>query len=167
MASVVLRGSELRTLALQLRREADGKERVKELRTRLRASAKPLVPGIKANIRALPSKRQSRARGRPSLRAEMARTVTLQVKTAGRGANISVFMNPRKMPNKKKGLPGYWEMLPRKTVLRHPVFGNRNNWVRQYMPPAGYFTRAIGPLESRSIQQIKHVIDDMSRRIEG
>lgn len=164
--TVVLGGGELRALALRLRREADGKERVKELHTRLRASAKPLVPGIKSNIRSLPSKRQSKARGRRSLRSEMARSVTLQVKTSGRGAKISVFMNPRKMPDKKRGLPGYWEVLPRKTVLRHPVFGNRDTWVRQYMPPAGYFTRAIGPLESRAIQQIKHVIDDMSRRIE-
>lgn len=164
---IVVGGGELRDLTRELRKQADGKERAKELRSRLRTEAKPLVPAIKSNLRSLPSKRQSRARGRPSLRGQLARSVTLQVRTSGRGAGVSVFMNPRKMPEGKKGLPGYFENLPGKAMLRHPVFGSRDVWVRQYMPPAGYFTRAIGPLEERTVKGIRRVVDDMARKIEG
>lgn len=157
---------QLTDLHTALRRQADGKQRVKELRKALTTAAKPLVPAIRANIRSMPSQGESRRRGRPTLRSRLNRSVTTQVKFRGQGAGVFVFMNPRKMPDKQKGLPGYFEMLPGKSRLRHPVFGNPDVWVTQYVPPQGYFTRALEDVEGRVARNVERVIENTRRAIE-
>lgn len=164
----VIGGRDLAALSRALRRQADGRERQKQLRKKLTSKARPVVPAIRANIRALPSRGESRRRGRKSLRAELARSVTLQVRTSGRKAGVSVFMNPRKMPDKKKGLPAYFEQTPGHTALRHPVFGRRDDpWVQQGVPVPGYFTRTIGPVEREATQACQEVVEQMAAEIEG
>jgi hypothetical protein len=158
---------QLAALTRTLRQTAEGKELLKQLRKDLRRQAQPMVPAVRSSIRGLPSRGESRRRGRKSLRAEMARAVTLQVKTSGRGAGISVFMSPKKMPDGKKGLPGYFERIPGKERLRHPVFGNREVWVQaQNVPPGGYFTRTVRPAEARVRAAIETTVNDLVRRIE-
>lgn len=145
----------LRELARDLRREADGKERAKELRRELREIAKPFVPELRAAILRIPSKGQSAKRGRPSLRRAAARSVTLQVRTGGKRAGVSIFMNPRKMPDGMKALPMYLEATPGYARWRHPTFGNRDAMVTQRPHP--YFTKTVsaaGRMASRSADRI-------------
>jgi hypothetical protein len=162
----IVGAGELRDLSRALRKQADGRERTKELRRGLRDVGKPLVPAIRSRIRAMPSRGESRRRGRKSLRAEMARSVTLQVRTSGTRAGVSVFMSPKKMPDGKRALPGYFEQVPGKTRLRHPVFGDRETWVTQSVPAAGYFTHTIRPAEEQAVQAARKVVDRTARRIE-
>jgi len=171
MADPVVRvrtGRDLADLTRALRREADGKARLKELRKGLREPGKEIAKAVRGNIRTLPSKGESRRRGRKSLRAEMARSVTLQVRTSGRQAGVNVFMSPKKMPTGKKALPSYFERRPGYERLRHPVFGDRETWVQnQNVPPQGYFTRTIRPVERRAVEAVQRVIDETARRVEG
>jgi hypothetical protein len=163
----VVGAEDLRRLSRDLRAQADGKERMKQLRKELRGVAKPLVPAIRGAINRLPSKGESRRRGRRPLRKEMARAVTLQVRTSGRQAGGAVFMNPKRMPDGKKSLPGYFERIPGKTRLRHPVFGDRENWVQnQNVPAGGYFTRTVRPVERQAVERAQEVIERMAGEIE-
>lgn len=165
--SVELSGADqLRQLSRDLRRHENGRELAKRLRRELRETAKPLVPAIRQNIRSLPSQNQNRRRGRPSTRAQLARAVTLQVRTSGDRAGVSVFMSPRKMPDGKKGLPGYFERVPGKTRLRHPTFGNREAWVTQLVPIQGYFSRTTRDVEDDARRRAGQVVDDLAREIE-
>ena len=159
-------GQELRELSRALRRHADGKALTKRLRTEMRGVAKPLVPAIRRNIKSMPSKGESRRRGRRKLRTELSRSLTLQVRTSGRSAGVAVFMSPKKMPDGKKALPSYLERRPGYMRLRHPVFGDPDLWVQQRVPPAGYFTRAVGPAERNAQQRIRAVVDAIANEIE-
>lgn len=158
---------ELRDLYRALRRQSDSKARVKKLRRDLTLAAKPIVPIVKANIRTMPSQGESARRGRAPLRRRMAKSVTLQVKFTGRDqAGVYVFMNPRKMPDQQKALPGYFELLPGKTRFRHPVFGNTDKWVQQIVPQQGYFTRSLGDVEDRAATMVAQIIEETARDIE-
>lgn len=163
----VVGADELRALSRALRRQANGRELQKQLRAELREAAKPLVPAVRSAIRSMPSKDESRRRGRPSLRRQMARSVTVQVKTGGRNAGVSVFMSPKKMPDGKKSLPSYFELRPGYLRLRHPVFGNAEVWVTQRVPVQGYFTRSVHPEgERRAVRAVNAVMERMALQIE-
>lgn len=167
MTVTVIGGQQLRDLARDLRRQENGRARTAQLRKELTAEARPLVPLIRGNIRAMQSGRGYRGRPHPPLRRELARVVTLQVRTSGRGAGVAVFMNPRKMPDKKKGLPQYFERTPSHTLLRHPLFGDRQRWYRQDVPGQGYFTKSLNGVEERTVHRIAAVVERTAREIEN
>jgi len=158
--------SQLTELRRALSREADGKQRVRQLNKELKDAAKPIVPLVRANIMALPSKNQSRILGHKPLRKRLSRAVTVQVRYGSR-AGVFVFMNPRKMPDGEKALPAYFERKTGQPLLRHPVFGNRQAWVTQLTPQEGYFTRSLGGIEQRVTRKIEQIIDDTKRRVES
>lgn len=156
---------QLRAVARQLRRQAGSKTRMKQFRAELRAPAKQVQKEVRAGIRAIPSKGQSRRAGSRSLRADLAKSVSIQVRTSGRKAGVYVFMNPRKMPDRKKALPAYFEGTPRYARLRHPVFGNREKWVTQRPHP--YFTRATASAQAMAARAAEKVVDRLARELEG
>lgn len=157
---------QLRQLSKDLRKHEDGKEIRAQLRTELRETATPLVPAVRARILAIPSKEQNRRRGRPSLRRQMARTVTLRIRTAGDDSGVTVFVDARKMPPGKRSLPGYFEQVPGKERLRHPTFG-RSPWVTQRVPAGGYFTRTVAPAENEVRRRLAGIIDRVANEIEN
>lgn len=154
----------LRALSKDLRREADGKERAKLLRQELRQVAKPFVPQIQAAIRGLPSQGESARRGRKSLRAQLARSVTLQVRTSGRRAGVSIFMNPRKMPSGMKALPMYVEATPGYTRWRKPTFGH-DPWKTQHPHP--YFTGTVRSADRAVSRAADRVVEATAKDLEG
>lgn len=167
MAAVLIAGQQdLRNLARDLRRQADGRERTARLRKELTGAARPLVPAIRTAIRGLPGRNQPRRLRRFGLRASMARSVTLQVRTAGSKAGVAVFMNPRKMPNTTKSLPQYFEGVPGYLVLKHPLFGDRTHMYPQHTPTAGYFTRSIEGADQRAQAAIAEIVNRTAREIE-
>lgn len=158
MPSYELRGGkDLARISRELRRAGNGKELIKQYRKDLRAAAKPMVPAVKAAIRAIPA-----ATGQHTgLRARMARAVKLTVKTSGKRAEISVRVDGRKMPAGEGALPAY--MDGRKKPWRHPVYGNSNVWVRQ--DPHPYFDRAIWPLTRKSRAAIRTATKNVTKQI--
>lgn len=146
-------GKDLARIVRELRKTGDGKTLVAQYRKDLRAAAKPMVPAVRAAIRAIPATTGQHT----GLRARMARAVRLTVKTSGRKAEISVRVDGRKMPAGEGSLPAY--MDGRKKPWRHPVYGNANVWVRQDSHP--YFDRAVLPLIRRS----RAAIRDATKRV--
>jgi hypothetical protein len=153
----------LRALSKDLRRQADGKERAKLLRRELRDVAKPYVPQLRSAIHALPSHGESARRGRMSLRAQLARSVTLQVRTSGRRAGVSIFMSPRKMPSGMKALPMYMEATPGYTRWQHPVYGH-DAWVTQRPHP--YFTRTTQSVDRMVGRAANRVVEATAKDLE-
>lgn len=131
---------DLKRIAAELRVMGD-KQLKAEFRKELRTAARPMVPAVKQAIRAIPSKRSYSAEG---LRGRMSSAVKLEIKTAGRQAGVRLRVDGRKMPNREKALQSYMEGV--KPRWRHPVFGNREVWVRQDPHPYFYSTvRRLGP----------------------
>jgi len=147
---------DLRRISRELRR-MDDKELKKRFRKELRAAAAPLVPKVRASIRNIPSKQGYSPNG---LRGALSKAVKLEVKTAGRQAGVAIRVDGRKMPSHMKSLPS---MVEGKKRWRHPVFGNRNNWVNQSSEPYFYHVvRVAGPASRRAVSK---VLDGISRDI--
>ena len=91
----------------------------------------------------------------------MAKATTLQVKTAGRQASVILRVDGRKMPPKAKSVPAYAEGS--KPRWRHPVYGNRDNWVQQ--PSQPYFYNNLTVAGPRTRQAVGRVIDQISKDI--
>ena len=156
-------GTDLRVVSRELRR-MDDREVTSRFRRDLRAAAVPLVPAVRASALAIPSKTGRSKRSKDSLRRDIARAVTLRVRTAGRLASVAIFVDGRKMPPREGALPQYMEgTRPR---WRHPVFGRSNDpWIQQ--PPHPYFYRVVRPLGFASRVAINKTIDSITRDITG
>jgi hypothetical protein len=155
---------ELEALRRDLLQQADGRERTLALRRELREAARPMLLKVRSSILSTRSKNQNARRGRPSLRMEISKAATLEVRTA-RHPSVSVFINPRKMPDGKKALPEYYEGSPPYTRWRHPLFNNRDYW---YMiQPKPYFTDEVRDAEIRASKACQTVIDQTARDLEG
>lgn len=147
--TITLRGGdELRRVSRELRR-MDNPEIKKRFRKELRAAATPLVPKVRQAIRSIPSNRGYSADG---LRGAMSKATRLEVKTVGRQAGVAIRVDGRKMPSHMKSLPS---MAEGKKRWRHPVYGNRANWVTQTPHPYFYSAlRAAGPASRRAVSRV-------------
>lgn len=166
--------SQLSRLYYDLKREADGKQRIRDLRKELRGAAKPMIPLVRASIMSMSSKNENAARGRKPLRVTMARAVTIQTRFTGQRAGVYVFMNPRKMPDGFKSIPAYFEQADLRggkyKKLRHRVYPTHKNpdtWVEQDVPSRGYFTWAVRNGDKEAERAVKQVLDQTARRLGG
>ncbi|MCX3064201.1 hypothetical protein [Streptomyces beihaiensis] len=150
-------GKELKRIAAELRK-MDDKQLKKEFSKELRAAARPMVPAVRQAIRQIPSKRGYSASG---LRGRMSKAVKLEVRTTGKEAGVRIRVDGRKMPSHEKALQAYMEGL--KKPWRHPVFGNRDVWVKQ--DPKPYFYRTVRPLGAASRGQVNKAIDRVAKKI--
>ncbi|MEW2250389.1 hypothetical protein AB0907_23980 [Streptomyces sp. NPDC006975] len=145
-------------IAAELRR-MNRPELQKRFRQELRAAGKPMVPRVRQAIQQIPSKRGYSSGG---LRGNMARAVKLEVRTTGREAGVRLRVDGRKMPSGQKALQSYMEGV--KKPWRHPVFGNREVWVKQ--DPKPYFFHTVEPMglaAQRNIQRAaERVADDLT-----
>lgn len=159
---------DLQRLARDLR-SAHGPQVVRDLKKELRTAAKPIIPVIRANIRAIPSQGVNRRRGNKPLRSRLSRAVTLQVKVSSRRASISIFMNPRKMPDGMKSLPGYMEGARKYERWKHKVYPVPSRpavWVQQESHPyidsavvqraEFYARRAVDAVAERIAEQLEN-----------
>lgn len=147
-------GQDLRRISRELRR-MDNPEIKKRFRKELRAAARPLVPKVRQAIREIPSNRGYSPDG---LRGALSKATKLEVKTAGRSAGVAIRVDGRKMPSHMKSLPA---MVEGKKRWRHPVYGNRENWVNQPSHPYFYDAlRAAGPASRRAVSR---VLDGITR----
>ena len=148
-------GEELRRISTALRR-MDNPEIKKRFRKELRAAAAPLVPRVRASIANIPSRT-----GDGSLRAAMSKAVKLEVRTVGRDAGVAIRVDGRKMPSGMRSVQAYME--GKKKPWRHPVWGNREVWVRQ--DPHPYFYKTVAPVGPASRRAVSRVLDGITRDI--
>lgn len=150
----------LRALGRALREEEDGKTLRKELIKNIRSALKPAADEAKSAIRSMPAGGARHAG--MSLRGEVAKKVTIQVRLAGRsvGASVKARKTPavRGFANAPKRLNrGRW---------RHPFFGDRERWYEQ----VGRLDWFDGPMRAGRSRYRKAVIDAMeatARKIKG
>jgi hypothetical protein len=157
MSARLRHGKDLAEISRELRRMND-KEMLKRFRKELRAAATPLVPAVRASIAAIPSSRPYSADG---LRGHMSRATTLQVRTVGKQASVVIRVDGRKMPPRSRAVQSYMEGV--KSPWRHPVYGNREVWVKQ--EPNPYFYKVMdraGPLARLAVNR---VLDQVSKDI--
>lgn len=150
-------GKDLKRIAAELRR-MDNKQLKSEFGKELRAAAQPMVPAVKAAIRQIPSKRGYTAAG---LRGRMVKAVKLEVRTTGKDAGVRMRVDGRKMPSGDKNLQSYMEGV--KKPWRHPVFGNRDVWVKQ--APKPYFFKTVNPIGTRARRNVNRAMDRVAKKI--
>ena len=160
----VIGTEELLRLANDLRREADSRERIEELSYQLRRKAQPLARRAKSAALALPSRGQTAREGRRSLRADLAKSVSVTVITKGDRAGVRVFLSPKKMRSGEKTLPKYAEGLPGWGRWRSPLFGNYDKWYTHKSMP--FFNKSMVGAEKDVVEAANEVIDRVERDLE-
>lgn len=149
----------LDALVRAIRAEEDGKQLRKELAKNMRTALKPAAAEAKSAIMAMPS--QGIMPTAPALRTSIARKIRPEVKLGGRwsGARVKAFKtkNIRGFPNapKRTNRAGGW---------RHPVFGNRENWVQQ-QGKIDWFDDAFKGRAGPYRAALEQAMEDMARRI--
>lgn len=162
---IQVKGSDLRKLTKDLRKHADGKRLVKELRQELRKVAKPFVPAVRKAIGAIPSKGYNAAHGRVSLRRRMQKATKLQAKTGGKDAGVVVRVEHSAMPAGMRNLPAYMEGEPGYTDWRHPSWGRTGpgDWKDQASHP--FFYQAVRPAEGQAVRAGQDVVERIAREV--
>lgn len=113
----------------------------KSMRKRLNVAAKPIVAEIKQAALAIPSNVESGQTQKGyenlfSLRRAIASSVKSRFNGTGKGGVLQIRVSTTEfmaMSGRPRTLPYYLE--GRKRRWRHPVFGNKNNWVDQEAHP--------------------------------
>lgn len=149
----------LDALVRALRAEEDGKQLRKELARNMREVLKPAAVEAKNSIMAMPS--AGIMPTAPALRTSIAKKIRPEVRLGGRwsGARVKAFKtkNLRNFPNAPK-------RTNRASGWRHPVFGDRENWVQQH-GKIEWFDRAFEGREATYRQAVEQAMEDMARRI--
>ncbi len=149
----------LDALVRALRAEEDGKALRKDLAKNMREALKPGAQQAKSSIMAMPSSGVMQTA--PALRSAIARKIRPEVKLGGRwsGARVKAFKtkNIRNFPNAPK-------RTNRASGWRHPVWGNRDNWVSQH-GKLEWFDRAFEGREGIYRAAVEQAMEDMARRI--
>lgn len=163
MIGVEVEADDLVALTRSLRRLESGKELRKKLRDDIKAAAKPVVPAVRAKVKGLPSKGQSKGRSRPGLRKSVARATRLQVQMSGRYAGVTIRVDPKKMPAGMHNLPAYLEGAAPFQRWRSPNWG-RDDWKTQRPHP--YFYAIATHAEPHIKRAVADAVDSIRRQID-
>lgn len=149
-----IRDSDFRRVAESLRRA--GGELPGELRKAMKKAVRPVVARVRANARALAVHGEKHT----GLRGRLAAAVRAQSSTRTRpGVRIVASLRDRD----ERSLPRYTDNGSE--GWRHPVFGNRHVWVKQY--GGSWFKEEIADSRaeiSRALQQVlKEAADKVGR----
>lgn len=145
-------------LARELRGPAN-KELRKQLGKALRQRATPVVQDVRAAVRAIPAKgsrgggtaartaarrvtKSGKVRKNPrprGLRDTIAASTAFQLRLSGSSPAVRILVRQSSLPANQRYLPS---RLNNPQGWRHPVFGNRDNWVHQQGHP--FFDVTIG-----------------------
>ena len=148
----------LDALVRAIRAEEDGKALRKDLAKNMREALKPGAQQAKNSIMAMVSLRGGAA---PALRTSIAKKIRPVVKLGGHwsGARVKAFKTKN-----IRGFPNAPKRTNRASGWRHPVFGNRENWVQQ-RGKLEWFDRAFKGREALYKQAVAEAMEDMARRI--
>lgn len=120
----------------------------KDLTNGLKRAARPLTPKTRAEaLRRLPQ--------RGGLAAQVAKEPQrVQVRTGVETAGVRLVVG------KKRG----GAQAANRGVIRHPVFGNRDVWVSQSVPP-GWFDETIKGEAPAIRRELEKVLEDIAERV--
>lgn len=155
----------VRLLVHALRAEANGKDLRRDLLRGLRAAAQPAAIAVKTAILSMPSAGAHSGDGDSrSLRAAIAAGIKVHVKLSGKAKHIGVTIaaHSRGMPREFRRAPKY---LNRRRPWRHPVFGNRENWVSQVSRRPGWFDGTLKAYRPAVARAADEALDNVARRI--
>ncbi|MFJ4712723.1 hypothetical protein [Streptomyces sp. NPDC088785] len=155
-------------LELQRRLRAAGGENIRaSMQRRIRRAAEPLRDDLQSTMRGLDIAAPPR-RGRPGgpspttrpLRATIAESIRISVRTTGGGAGATVWVDKSRLPPDLKKMP--------ETIntgrIRHPVYGNRRRWVQQNATPL-WWDNTVRRHTPRIEREVGRVLDDVRRRL--
>lgn len=148
----------LAALVAALRAEEDGKQLRKDLAKNMREALKPGAQEAKSAILGMVSLSGGAS---PALRPAIARKIRPEVKLGGRwsGARVKAFKTKN-----IRGFPNAPKRTNRASGWRHPVWGNRENWVTQH-GKIEWFDRAFQGREGIYKAAVEQAMEDMARRI--
>lgn len=146
----IVTGREFRDVANALR--LVDKSLPKEFRKKLREKAKPLMEKAKTEVKTLPVK----GRSSTGLRMRVARGVKLFLPRSNTSVRIITTMKDRSEAALPRGLDTRYGW-------RHPVFGNREEWVRQ--PGYSWFREPISEGQDELKRGLVEVLEEARDRI--
>jgi hypothetical protein len=161
---VSVRSDDLTQAVRSLRGLENGKALRGQLRKDLRRSLSPAVPAIRSKVKSLPSKGETRRRGRPGLRRSTARATRLQMSLSTRKAQVTVRVDPKKMPPGQHNLPAYLNGNAPFDRWRVQNFG-RDQWHTQGSHP--YFDDIIRRYQPAAVRAVEEALDHIKGEIEG
>jgi hypothetical protein len=138
----------------------------KSLRKRMLSLAKPIVDDVKQAELGIPSKRGDVEHTRKKkgetlgLRASLAAATKADFNGTGRGAVLHIRVSSTRfvaVSGRTRTLPYYMEGR-RKRIWRHPVFGNRENWVEQQKHP--FLNVTVFKHEKEFVNQVNKAVED-------
>lgn len=125
-----------------------GKGLRKELLKRIRLAAKPLVQDVRNSaMDTLPAK--------GGLNRRIRTGIGVRTRAAGKSVGVRIVAKNR-----------YAIKQMDKGRLRHPVFGNREVWVQQSVPP-GWFTKPVEAGADDARKGAVEAINYIARKVEG
>lgn len=145
-------GDEWRRVSLALR-EVDH-DLPSRLRKAMRDAAKPAAEDAKRRVRSIPV----HGRKHSGLRSRVARGVAVQA-GAGRGLGVRIVTGMRNP--QERMLPLY---LDDPRGWRHPVFGNRDEWVTQHTG-GSWFRAAIAEHRPEMARELTRVLEDAAETV--
>ena len=155
----------VRLLVHALKSEANGKDLRRDLLRGLRAAAQPAAVAVKAAIMTMPSQgAHAGDEDSRSLRASIAAGIKVHVKLAGKAKHVGVAIaaHSKGMPRRFRRAPKY---LNRRRPWRHPVFGNRENWVSQVSGKPGWFDDTLKAYRPEFVRAAGEALDNVAQRI--
>lgn len=165
MPDVRVRHDDLRRLSRDFR-AAGRRDLQRDMLKEMRQSVRPIVPQVKAAIRATPSRtgdqRSEKARAdRPrGLRDAMARGVQTKASLTGRQVGVRIRIDPRHFPEDEKSLPRYHQGT--RGRWRSKNWG-RDEWKTQRAHPV--FFETIRPHIPRVESALKRIVDNYTERL--
>jgi hypothetical protein len=145
-------GAQLGKVSAELK-AAGNKTLQRSMRKRLRKAVEPVAEEIRYD-----AAEQSQM---------VAATITTTFSYSPKRAGVVIAAKRSKMPHGKEGLPGLFEFGNRRgrNVIRHPVYGNRENWVDQPIRP--YFFKNAKRYNANVTKAMVAVLDDVEKELRG
>jgi len=158
------------------------KKIVANMRKELKKAAQPAVEEVKRTVLATPSEAHHHLEGAPrpkvGLRASIAASIKVAFKTSKKMAGVSIKVDSKKFAQiseaggrtgKKVGkLPRYLEGAMRKTVWKHPVFGQNmdkpETWPKQKSHP--FLRKSVMKHKPEFVDALKIAMDNAMKEIE-
>jgi len=144
----------------------------KALRKRLMTLAKPVVAEVKQAELNLPSKREmggtrKKKGAHLGLRASLAAATKADFNGTGRGAVLHVRVSTSRfltVSGRPRTLPYYMEGR-RKREWRHPVYGNKDNWVGQ--KPKPFLGEIVARNKPAFALAVNNAVEDVVKEIQA
>lgn len=143
----------LARLAAKLKAEGERDLRLRMMKA-LRESGSDVKGKVQQAALALPAEKYE-----TGLRQEMAANIAIRTRTTGDTAGVRVSLQASKLGDKRR-LP----RLMNKGKWSHPVYGNRERWVRQTIRP-GFWSGTISIFAPQVRRKMIAVLDETARQL--